>query len=167
MQTSGFWNSNGGDRVYNAVDFAAYFGDLVSNGIFLKTADTLKVIAENGMIVAVLPGSGWINGYHYQNTLPLELTVPTANGVNPRIDRVVLRWDNVARSINAFVKSGTPQAVPTPPELIRNADVWELGIADILVGRGVVVISDTDISDTRKDSNLCGLVNSLVLAVYE
>ncbi len=88
-ESSGFFNSSGGDRVYDATDFAAYFGDLVSNGIFYKTADNLKVTATTGMKVIVQPGSGWINGYHYNNSAPLELPVTTANGVNPRIDRVI------------------------------------------------------------------------------
>lgn len=167
MEKSGFFNSSGGDRVYTAVDFAAYFGDLVSNGIFYKTTDTLRTTAASGMNISVLPGTAWINGYHYQNTTPLELTVATANGVNPRIDRVVLRWDNVARSINLAIKAGVPFAVPIAPELTRTADVWELGIADILVERSVVSISTNAISDTRLNSNLCGMVNSTVIAVYE
>jgi len=167
MEKSGFFNSSGGDRIYNAVDFAAYFGDLVSNGIFMKAADTLKVTAATGMNVMVAPGSGWINGYHYQNTTPLDLLITTASGVNPRIDRVVLRWDNVGRSINLAVKAGTPLAVPVAPELTRTADIWELGLADILVARSVVNIGSEAISDTRLNSNLCGTVNSLVMAVYE
>jgi hypothetical protein len=167
MEKSGFFNSASGDRIYNAVDFAAYFGDLVSNGLFFKTADALRVSAAGGMLVQVAVGSGWINGYHYQNTLPLELTIPTANGVNPRIDRVVLRWDNVARSINLAVKSGTAAAVPTPPALTRTADVWELSLADILVERAAASIPSAAITDTRMNQNLCGMVNSTVTAVYE
>ena len=34
MEKSGFFNSSGGDRVYSATDFAAYFGKLVSNGAY-------------------------------------------------------------------------------------------------------------------------------------
>jgi len=167
MEKSGFFNSSSGDRVYNAVDFAAYFGDLVSNGLFLKTADVLRVSAAGGMLVQVAVGSGWINGYHYQNTLPLDLTIPTANGVNPRIDRVVLRWDNVARSITAQVKSGVAQAVPVPPELTRSADIWELGLADVFVDRAAASIPQSAITDTRMNQQLCGMVNSTVTAVYE
>ncbi len=166
-ESSGFFNSSGGDRVYDATDFAAYFGDLVSNGIFYKTADNLKVTASSGMKVIVQPGSGWINGYNYNNSAPLELPIATANGVNPRIDRVVLRWDNVGRSINLAIKTGVSAAAPVAPELTRNADIYELGIADVLVGKGAVSISADAITDTRMNPNLCGLVNSLVTAVYE
>jgi len=167
MEKSGFFNSNNGDRVYNANDFAAYFGDLVSNGIFYKTADNLKVSAAAGMNIVVQPGSAWINGYHYMNTTALDLPIGTADGVNPRVDRVAIQWSNINREIKLAVKAGTPAPVPAAPELTQNADIYELGIADITIPKGVVSTSDDLISDTRLNSDLCGLVNSLVSAVYE
>jgi hypothetical protein len=167
MEKSGFFNSNNGDRVYTADDFAAYFGDLVSNGIFYRNADNLRVTAATGMNVTVLPGTAWINGYHYANTTPLDLPITTADGVNPRIDRVVLRWGNVARSISLAVISGNPAPTPTPPGVTRNADIWELGIGTVYVVRGALSISTENISDTRLSPSVCGLVNSLISAVYQ
>jgi hypothetical protein len=167
VQKSGFFNSNNGDRVYKADDFAAYFGDLVSNGIFYRNADNLKVTAAVGMNVTVQPGTAWINGYHYANTAPLDLPITTANGVNPRIDRVVLRWDNVERSISLAVKAGVPASAPTPPELTRNDDIWELALANIFINKGALSINVDAISDLRLSQDVCGLVNSLVMAVYE
>ncbi len=167
MEKSGFFNSSGGDRMYNASDFAAYFGKLVSNGIFYATAANLQVIVASGMKVAVLPGSAWINGYAYENTDTLELELATANGVNPRIDRVVVRWSAVGREIRLAVLTGVASASPVTPELTRNNDIYELGIADIAVAKGVVSITAGSITDTRLNTTLCGLVNSLVSAVYE
>ncbi|GHU82908.1 hypothetical protein AGMMS50284_5550 [Clostridia bacterium] len=167
MESSGFFNSSGGDRVYNATDFAAYFGDLISNGIFYRTADSLKVTAATGMNVTVQPGSAWINGYHYNNSTPLDLPITTANGVNGRVDRVVLRWDNVGRRIYLAILTGVPASIPLQPELTRNSDIWELALANIFVNKGVVNIIADNISDLRLFPDLCGLVNSLVTAVYE
>lgn len=167
MEKSGFFNSSGGNRVYNASDFAAYFGKLVTNGIFYATATNLQVMAATGMKVTVLPGSAWINGYAYENTDTLELELPTANGVNPRIDRVVVRWSAVGREIRLAVLTGVASASPVAPELTRNNDLYELGIADIAVAKGVVSITAGSITDTRLNTTLCGLVNSLVSAVYE
>ena len=167
MEKSGFFNSSGGDRVYNAVDFAAYFGKLVSNGIFYDTTTNLQTGTPSGMNVTVQPGAAWINGYSYENTAPLALTLATANGVNPRIDRVVVRWSAVSRSISLAVLTGAAAASPTAPSLTRNNDVWELGIADIAVPKGVVSIAAGNITDTRLNASLAGLVNSLVSAVYE
>ena len=167
MEKSGFFNSNNGDRVYNADDFASYFGDLVSNGIFYRDTNNLKVTAAIGMNVTVQPGSAWINGYHYANTAPLDLPISIADGVNPRIDRVILRWSNVARSINLAVINGTPAPTPSPPNVTRNADIWELGIGTVYVLRGALSINAENISDTRLSPTMCGLVNSLVSAVYQ
>ena len=167
MEKFMFFNSSGGDRVYDAADFASYFGKLVSNGIFTKTADSLKVSAASGMNITVQPGSAWIDGYCYENTELLVMAVSTADGINPRIDRVVLRWSAVDRNIKLAIKPGAAASSPVAPALTRNSDVHELGIADISVGRAVTGLSAGDISDTRLNGNLCGTVNSLVGAVYE
>jgi len=166
-EKSGFFNSSSGDRIYDATDFAEYFGSLVSNGVFHRTADNLRVGVAVGMQVLVQPGQAWINGYHYANTAPLDLSITTADGVNPRIDRVVVRWSNIGRSINLAVLTGTPAPTPSPPNLTRNNDVWELGIATVYVVRGALSIEAVNISDTRMSPTVCGLVNSLVSAVYE
>ena len=167
MEKSGFFNSSGGDRVYDATDFAAYFASLISNGIFYRTADNLKVAAATGMNVTLQAGMAFINGYHYENTAPMDLVIATANGVYPRIDRIVIRWSNIERNILLAVKTGVAADIPSAPELTRTSDIFELGIADINVPKGAVAITSDYIMDTRLNSSLCGLVNSLVSAVYE
>jgi len=167
MEKSGFFNSSSGDRVYSATDFAAYFGRLVSNGIFYAIATNLQVTPGNGMAVSVAAGSAWINGYSYENTDALTLNLATASGVNPRIDRAVARFSAVERRIYLAVLTGTPAEIPAAPALTRSNDTFELGIADILVPKGSVTISALSITDTRLNTALCGLVNSLVTAVYE
>lgn len=167
MERSGFFNSSSGDRVYDAADFASYFGKLASNGIFYAVATNLRVTVGSGMMLNVLAGSAWINGYHYENTDTLSFSLVTADGINPRIDRVVVRWSLVDREIKLAVLTGAAVPSPIAPALTRTADVYELGIADILVPQGSAVVTAENITDTRLDGNLCGLVNSLVSAVYE
>ena len=91
MEKSGFFNSSDGDRVYDATDFAAYFGSLVSNGVFYSTPTNLLVSPGIGLAVSIAAGSAWINGYRYENTDDLNKPLATADGSNPRIDRVVVR----------------------------------------------------------------------------
>jgi hypothetical protein len=165
MQKSGFFNSSSGDRVYDAADFAAYFGRLVSNGIFYANTNSLKVSAGSGMTVSVSAGAAWINGYSYENTSPHELILATADGVYPRIDRVVVRLSIIDREIVLAVLTGTPSASPTAPPLTRTSDVYELCLAEIEIPQGAVTVGE--ITDTRLDTELCGLVGSLVSAVYE
>ena len=167
MERSGFFNSSGGDRVYDATDFARYFGSLASNGVFWASASNLKVTPGTGVNVSVAPGAAWINGYNYENTSPLELALETPHGVNARIDRVVLRLSMPDRRIHAAVKTSTPALVPEPPELTRTSDVYELALADVTVPRAAVSLVVGNIADLRLNQSLCGLVNSLVSAVYE
>ena len=167
QQKSGFFNSSGGDRVYDATDFARYFGNLASNGVFWAVPSNLKVTPGTGVFVSVGPGAAWINGYNYENTSPLELPLDTPHGVNPRIDRVVLRLSIPERRIFAAVITGTPAAIPEPPELTRISDIYELALADVTVPRAAVTLVAGNIADQRLNQNLCGLVNSLVSAVYE
>ena len=167
MEKSGFFNSSGGDRVYSATDFAAYFGKLVSNGIFYAAPTNLQVTPGSGMAVSVAAGSAWINGYSYENTDALTLNLATASGVNPRIDRVVVRFSAVERRIYLATLTGTPSEVSVAPALTRSNDTFELGLADILVPKGSVTIPALNTTDTRLNTALCGLVNSLVTAVYE
>lgn len=163
----GFFNSADGDRVYDATDFASYFGSLVSNGVFYMAATNLQVSPASGLAVSVAAGSAWINGYRYENTDELNLPLTTANGSNPRIDRIVVRLSQISRSIQLAIVAGTPAATPAAPELTRTSDVYELGIADVLVPAAATSIVANNITDTRLNTDLCGLVNSLVSAVYE
>jgi len=167
VEKSGFFNSSGGDRVYDATDFARYFGSLASNGVFWATTTNLKVSPGSGVNITVAPGSGWINGYSYENTSPLELALETPHGVNTRIDRVVLRLSMPERRVYSAVITGTPATTPEPPELTRTSDVYELALADVTVPRAAVSLAVGNIADQRTNQNLCRLVNSLVSAVYE
>ncbi len=167
MEKSGFFNSSSGDRIYDAVDFAAYFGSLVTNGVFYQVATNLQVSPGSGLGVSVAAGSAWINGYRYENTGALNMPLTTANGSNPRIDRIVVRLSQVSRNIQLAVITGTAAATPVAPALTRTSDVYELGIADVLVPTAATSIIANNITDTRLNTNLCGLVNSLVSAVYE
>ncbi|MCC8022235.1 MAG: pyocin knob domain-containing protein, partial [Clostridiales bacterium] len=47
-----------------------------------------------------------------------------------------------------------------PPELERNDDVWELCLAQVRISAGTNAITQADITDTRLDSDLCGVTEN-------
>ncbi len=162
MEKSSFFNSVSHDRVYRAEEWAEYFASFIGNGVFPVPSNNLQVVAGSGMVVTVKAGKAWINGYFYYNTGDLSLTLPVADGVLNRIDRIVVRWDLTERLISVVVKSSTPSASPTPPALQRDADAYELCLADITTGAGVTAISQAVITDRRLDPSLCGVVAGVV-----
>lgn len=166
-EKSSFFNSVDHDRQYKAEDWAEYFAEFIGNGVFPNPAVGLAVSASGtDMTLTLTSGSAYINGYRYANTgtgsSALTLTVDTAPAALKRIDRVVIRWDRSTRSIYAAVSKGTESSTPSPPTLQRNADRWELCLATVAVGTGVTHIDDTDVTDTRMDTSVCGIVTGTV-----
>ena len=162
-EKSSFFNSVSGDRKYKAEDWASYFGTLIGNGVFPNPATNLQVVpGASGLTVTVHAGKAWINGYYYNNTDDLTLTLPTPDGSKKRIDRIVVRWSLSDRKISATVKSGTAATNPSAAVLQRDSDVYELAIADVLVGVAATSLSSASITDRRYDSSLCGVVTGTV-----
>ena len=161
-EISGFHNSRNGDRRVKADFFARFFGSLIGNGVFPNPSTSLQVIANGDMTVTVKAGKGWVNGVFYENTADMALTLEIADGVLKRIDRVVLQYSTIDRTIAAKVKKGTFASSPVAPSLQRDADMWELGIADIYVASGAVSISQANITDLRLNNSYCGIVHGVV-----
>lgn len=164
MEHSSFFNSVAGDRKYQASDYAAYFNSFITNGVFPDPGTNLQVIANGDMTVTVSIGKGWINGYFYSNDSILILPLDVADGVLKRIDRVVIQFNTINRSITAKVKKSTFASTPVAPTLQRDADAYELGIADIYIANGATSVSQANITDLRMNTTLCGWVNSLIQA---
>lgn len=162
MEKSSFFNSVSHDRTYKAEDWAEYFASFIGNGVFPVPSTGLQVVVDNGMNVTVKTGKAWINGYFYYNTSDLSIVLDTADGQLNRIDRIVVRWDLTNRTITAEVKSSAFSASPSASALQRDADIYELALADVYVGAGVTSITQGNITDQRLDTSLCGVVAAVV-----
>lgn len=162
---SSFFNSVNGDRRYKSNHFAEYFASFIANGIFPNPSNTLQVYEKTNMTVTVKPGKGWINGYFAINEYDYDLTLDNADGILNRIDRIVLRLDFNARSIDLAVKKGAFASAPVAPILQRDADAHELTLADIYVTKGTTFIRQSNIADQRLDKALCGVVHGTVSQV--
>lgn len=161
-EQSGIFPSVNGDRRYFTAFFAEYFADFISNGIYPNPSTQCQVLANNNMTVTLKPGNAYINGYRYKNDSDKSLSIETADGVLKRIDRIVLRHTTLNREIKAYVKKGTFASTPMAPTLQRDADMWELGVADIYVANGAVSISQANITDLRLNNTYCGIVHGVI-----
>lgn len=162
MEKSSFFNSVSGDRIYKAEEWAEYFASFIGNGVFPVPSSSLQIVSGTNMVVRAKAGKAWLNGYFYQNTSDLSITLPTADGVLKRIDRIVVRWNLTERKISVAVKSSAPSASPSAPTLQRDADAYEICLADVLVSAGVTSVSQANITDCRLDTSLCGFVAGVV-----
>lgn len=156
------FNSINHDRVGKAEDWAWYFATFIGNGVFPKPETGLQVVASNGMTVLAKAGYAFINGYAFRNPEDFSITLDTADGSLPRIDRVIVRWDITQRMIYIAVLKGTPSANPVARSLTRTSEIYDLCVADVLVGRGVTSITQANITDQRYNSSLCGIVHGVV-----
>lgn len=160
-EKSSFFNSVNGDRKYQASDFASYFHKFIKNGYFPDSDISLKVVENEGMTTILNVGAAYINGYMYENVSDLLIGHNVADGVLNRIDRIVIQLDYEDRIIRTVIKAGLSSSSPVAPELQRDEDIYELGIADVYIGAGATTISQANITDLRGNGALCGTVNNL------
>jgi hypothetical protein len=156
------FNSISGDRKYKAEDFRQYFAQFIGNGVVYASADALKVKEHDGMQLKVCTGGAWIDGTGYLNNTEYYVTLETADGALPRIDRIVLRCDYTERALTIQVKKGTYSAQPVAQSLQRDADAYELALADVTVGKGVIKLTQSVITDQRLNGEVCGIVTGLI-----
>ncbi len=168
MEKSSFFNavldsSGNPDRVYLAEDFAQFFSTFIGNGVFPNPSSQLQVVAiDNNMTIRIKAGFAWINGYMYQNTSDYIFDLDPADGVLDRIDRVVLRLDFLERKIRRAVKKGDYSSNAVPKTLQRDADAYEIALADVYVNKGIISIIQANITDLRLSKELCGIVHGTV-----
>lgn len=158
--------ANGYD--FDAADVAAYLAGLTS-GVF-SGAEDFPVTAAGGLKVTVGAGRGWVHpsrftGYSITKREADTLTMPLADPSLPRIDRIVMRYDAGARAASLQVLQGTASSTPTAPAISRTELIYDLCLAEIARPAGSTNITTGQITDTRLDEALCGLVRDGVTGI--
>lgn len=158
--------ANGFD--FDAADVAAYLAGLTS-GAF-SGAEDFPVTAAGGLTVIVGAGRGWVHpsrftGYSITKREADTLTMPLADPSLPRIDRIVMRYDAGARAASLQVLQGTASSTPTAPAISRTELIYDLCLAEITRPAGSTSITTGQITDTRLDEALCGIVRDGVTGI--
>lgn len=161
------WPLNLTTYSYNAQDVMRFMAGKTS-GIFGEEGN-FQVVAKSGMTVTVQAEGmtgGWLSdggkyGVSFWNANDIDLTVETADGVNPRKDRVIVSWHIPQQTTvpDVLIRKGTPSASPQPPALVNNGEYAEICLAEINVPAGATEIASYNITDTRLNEELCGLVS--------
>lgn len=158
--------ANGFD--FDAADVAAYLAGLTS-GVF-SGAEDFPVTAAGGLKVTVGAGRGWVHpsrftGYSITKREADTLTMPLADPSLPRIDRIVMRYDAGARAASLQVLQGTAFSTPTAPAISRTELIYDLCLAEITRPAAAASITTGQITDTRLDEALCGIVRDGVTGI--
>ena len=153
---------------YDAEDVSTYLCTRTS-GVYAKDSN-YAVSVTGPRQITVAPGLAWINyddfkGVSACSREAVNLTVPDADSTLPRIDRVVLQFDTAANLTAVKLKPGTPAAAPEPPAILQNHNQYELGLCTVSVPAGSSVVTAADITDTRADEAVCGVMRDGVTGI--
>ncbi|MGJ0961657.1 hypothetical protein ACR75P_08225 [Faecalicoccus pleomorphus] len=152
--------SRDGDRKVLYTAFRSLFHAYFTNGVFLTSGENnIQAVSKNGMTVTVKAGKCNINGVFCEIDSDVDVTLDSA-GSYARTDRIVLRLNDneESRNVSVVVLKGNPNAVA----LTRTGAIYDLCIAEVSIGTGVSSISNSNINDTRLDTELCGIVASTI-----
>ena len=153
---------------YDAEDVSTYLCTRTS-GVYAKDSN-YAVSVTGARQITVAPGLAWINyddfkGVSACSREAVALTIPDADSTLSRIDRVVLQFDTAANLTAVKLKTGTPAAAPEPPAILQNHNQYELGLCTVSVPAGSSVVTAADITDTRTDEAVCGVMRDGVTGI--
>lgn len=154
-----FYKSVDGDRVYDDTSFEHWLKKFFTSGVFLND---LQVTANDDMTVTVGAGYTNIDGKVKIFESATPLIIETAGASYPRIDSVVLERNDTERDIILKVVKGGYSSEPVTHTPVRQDGVYQLVIAQVLVNAGAVKVTQADITDTRSNTELCGIVAGAV-----
>lgn len=154
---------------YDADDASGYLATRQS-GVYSAEED-FAVSISGELSLTVSAGQAWVRPSRFKGRSiimeqPTTLTLTAADPVRTRIDRVVLRYDAAARKTSLQVLEGTPDsASPTAPAITRTALVYDLCLAEITRPAGSTAITAANLTDTRADEDICGVMRDGVTGI--
>lgn len=154
---------------YDAEDASGYLATRLS-GVYSAEED-FSVTAQGGLSVQVSAGQAWGHPARFKGRSiimeqPTTVVLTEADPVRSRIDRIVLRYDAAAKKTRLQVLDGTPDsAAPAAPAISRTELVYDLCLAEIRRPAGSTSVTAADITDTRADETVCGVMRDGVTGI--
>jgi len=146
--SSGFFNSELADRLYDATDFNKLVGSILVEGI-IPFGGNLLVEENAGLTVNVQTGRAWFLDSWINNDAILPVTLDTADAAYNRYDIIALDFDirQVTRANTIVVVKGNPAASPVLPTLIDTDDHKQYPLAVITVPAAATDIYQSNIEN--------------------
>lgn len=154
-----FYNSENHDRIYDADSFEYWLKKFFTSGVF---TGELQVTANDDMTVTL--SGGYANADGKVKFFPSEqvILLETAHATYDRIDSIVIERNDPEKDVIAKVVAGGYSSDPVPLVPVRENGIYQMVVAQISVVHGAVKITQADITDTRTNTELCGIVTGTV-----
>lgn len=165
-EKSGFFNAREAedgtyDREYDAEQFAEYFANFISNGVYANPANQLKVVFDDSpskpFVVIVRKGKAYIDGYWYELTEDMEITIPVNTKAYIVKDVIRCTLDKVERKVSIVLEEDVISDHPT-----NNNNRHDLILSTIIVQPNASKLNAEDITDKRPDKTYCGFVTGVI-----
>jgi hypothetical protein len=148
------YNSIGSDRLHDADDLARLMKALLTDGVAMKDAADLQVLAAGDFDVTVKAGTCVNEGRVGVNESDKTLTIAAPYAGADRIDRIVARSDFANRKSTLVYLQGEPASSPVAPDLKDDVDGHDIPLAQIAVTSGAGAVSQAMITDERELSGI-------------
>ena len=161
--TCGFFNSENGDRKYNAEQMSAIFDGIIADGVFTTIGDHMAVSAGTGMQVLVGTGKAWFDHTWNVNDAAYPLTIAASDVTLSRIDAIVLETNHSdsVRLNKLRVVQGTVASSPVKPTLTNSEKVHQHPLAWVTVAPGVTQIAASAI-ENAVGTSACPFVTGII-----
>jgi hypothetical protein len=161
--TCGFFNSENGDRKYNAEQMSAIFDGIIADGVFTTIGDHMAVSAGTGMQVLVGTGKAWFDHTWNVNDAAYPLAIAASDVTLSRIDAIVLETNHSdsVRLNKLRVVQGTVASSPVKPTLTNSEKVHQHPLAWVTVAPGVTKIAASAI-ENAVGTSACPFVTGII-----
>lgn len=161
--TCGFFNSENGDRKYNAEQMSAIFDGIIADGVFTTIGDHMAVSAGTGMQVLVGTGKAWFDHTWNVNDAAYPLAIAASDVTLSRIDAIVLETNHSdsVRLNKLRVVQGTVASSPVKPTLTNSEKVHQHPLAWVTVKPGVTQIAASAI-ENAVGTSACPFVTGII-----
>ena len=161
--TCGFFNSENGDRKYNAEQMSAIFDGIIADGVFTTIGDHMAVSAGTGMQVLVGTGKAWFDHTWNVNDAVYPLAIAASDVTLSRIDAIVLETNHSdsVRLNKLRVVQGTVASSPVKPTLTNSEKVHQHPLAWVTVAPGVTQIAASAI-ENAVGTSACPFVTGII-----
>jgi hypothetical protein len=116
---------------------------------------------SSGRFVKVSSGQAWLQGTVFRSDAVEALAIAANGSGLARIDRLVVRLNRTAYIADFVVLQGTPGASPAVPAISRDAQYYDLALAQVAVANGASTITAGNVTDERGNVAVCGFTGAL------